>query len=33
FFNQLAYKGVLHTQETEAAMLAKRAAEKAATAG
>ncbi|RMN36896.1 hypothetical protein ALQ61_05616 [Pseudomonas coronafaciens pv. zizaniae] len=33
FFNQLAYKGVLHTQETEAAMLAARAAEKAGTAG
>ncbi|EKG34626.1 hypothetical protein Pav037_4744 [Pseudomonas syringae pv. avellanae str. ISPaVe037] len=33
FFNQLAYKGELHTQESEAAMLAARAAEKAASAG
>ncbi len=33
FFNQLAYKGELHTQETEAAMLAVRAAKKAATEG
>ncbi|RMR28051.1 hypothetical protein ALP36_05603, partial [Pseudomonas syringae pv. coriandricola] len=31
FFNQLAYKGELHTKESEAAMLAARAAEKAAT--
>ncbi|KWS33602.1 hypothetical protein [Pseudomonas syringae] len=33
FFNQLAYKGELHTQESEAAMLAARAAKKAASAG
>lgn len=33
FFNQLAYKGELHTQESEAAMLAARAAEKAASTG